>query len=285
MSDTPMGEGWWLASDGKYYPPQAAPATHEPQAQVPATRRSFGKWLVIGVGGFFGLMLLIGMVGAAVAPPEEETALKASTSSDADAKTDNDHTPEPTSAPPAEAAQAAPTTEAPKPPPTTVAPTPAPPTTAKPTTTTEAPRPSITVSQANAQRKADSYLDMTGFSRLGLIEQLEFEGFSTADATFGVDALMADWNKQAARKADSYLDMSPFSRTGLIKQLEFEGFANAEATHGTDSLNADWNEQAAKKAKDYLAMSSFSRSSLVQQLEFEGFTHEQAEYGATKNGL
>ncbi|MCB0996098.1 MAG: hypothetical protein KDB21_13455 [Acidimicrobiales bacterium] len=32
MSDTPQGEGWWLASDGKYYPPQ-----NQPQAQaVPA---------------------------------------------------------------------------------------------------------------------------------------------------------------------------------------------------------------------------------------------------------
>lgn len=26
MSDTPQGEGWWQASDGKYYPPEQAPA-------------------------------------------------------------------------------------------------------------------------------------------------------------------------------------------------------------------------------------------------------------------
>jgi hypothetical protein len=25
MSDTPQGPGWWLASDGKFYPPESAP--------------------------------------------------------------------------------------------------------------------------------------------------------------------------------------------------------------------------------------------------------------------
>ena len=27
MSDGPQGEGWWQASDGKWYPPSTAPAT------------------------------------------------------------------------------------------------------------------------------------------------------------------------------------------------------------------------------------------------------------------
>lgn len=33
MSDAPEGPGWWLASDGRYYPPQARPA---PQPVAPA---------------------------------------------------------------------------------------------------------------------------------------------------------------------------------------------------------------------------------------------------------
>ena len=94
---------------------------------------------------------------------------------------------------------------------------------------------SQTVSQFNAARKAKSYLDMSGFSRSGLISQLEYEGFSTADATFGTDAQNANWNLQAARKGKSYLDMSGFSRDGLIGQLEYEGFSNSEATYGANA--------------------------------------------------
>lgn len=30
MSDTPMGEGWWQASDGKWYPPEQAPGVRPP---------------------------------------------------------------------------------------------------------------------------------------------------------------------------------------------------------------------------------------------------------------
>lgn len=97
-------------------------------------------------------------------------------------------------------------------------------------------KPSETVSQKNALRKAKSYLDMSGFSKNGLIKQLEFEKFSNEDAVYAADNIGADWNKQAERKAKSYLDMSGFSRDSLIKQLEFEGFTNAEAVHGADAV-------------------------------------------------
>ncbi len=35
MSDTPQGPGWWLASDGRYYPPEQAPQPQPTQAQTP----------------------------------------------------------------------------------------------------------------------------------------------------------------------------------------------------------------------------------------------------------
>ena len=62
------------------------------------------------------------------------------------------------------------------------------------------------------------------FSRTGLIKQLEYEGFSAKDATYGVDASGSNWAKQAAIKAKEYLDTMAFSRSGLIDQLEYEGF-------------------------------------------------------------
>lgn len=94
----------------------------------------------------------------------------------------------------------------------------------------------MTVSQSNAVDKAQSYLDFTAFSRTGLIKQLEFDQFSTDDATFAVDTVTVDWMVQAARSAQSYMDFSAFSRSGLIDQLEFEGYTSEQAQHGADSV-------------------------------------------------
>jgi hypothetical protein len=92
-----------------------------------------------------------------------------------------------------------------------------------------------TVSQANASRSAKSYLNLSGFSRSGLIKQLMFEGYSESDASYGVDAQNANWSEQAARSAKSYLDLSGFSRSGLIKQLMFEGYSKQEAEFGASA--------------------------------------------------
>lgn len=152
----------------------------------------------------------------------------------------------------------------------------------KTTTTTV---PAQTVSQKNAAGSAASYLRYSSFSRTGLIKQLQFEGFSLEDATYGVDAQKADWFAQAVKSAASYLKSSAFSRTGLIKQMEFEGFSNAEAVHGVDAQKADWNSEAAKDAASYLKISSFSRTGLIDQLLFEGYTQSEAEFGVNSTGL
>ena len=89
-----------------------------------------------------------------------------------------------------------------------------------------------TVSQSNAKKAAKNYLSFMAFSRTGLIKQLEFESYSTADATYGVDAQNADWNAQAAKSAKAYLKLMPFSRTSLIEQLVFEGYTQAQAEYG-----------------------------------------------------
>ena len=76
----------------------------------------------------------------------------------------------------------------------------------------EDPTAGMTMSQANAYKSALSYLDFSAFSRSGLIEQLEFEGYSTEDATFAVDKCGADWAEQAEKSAQSYLEFSAFSQ-------------------------------------------------------------------------
>jgi Host cell surface-exposed lipoprotein/Protein of unknown function (DUF2510) len=106
-------------------------------------------------------------------------------------------------------------------------------------TPTEPPKPDFTPSQENAIAKAQSYLNYAGFSKKGLIEQLEFNQFSTADATFAVEHIEAtggvNWNEQAVRKAKSYLDYTSFSLEGLVGQLEFNGFTPSEAQFGANT--------------------------------------------------
>ena len=88
--------------------------------------------------------------------------------------------------------------------------------------------------QKNALKEAESYLDYSSFSYSGLIEQLEYEGYSNEDATYAVDNCGADWNEQAAKTASDYLDYSSFSKDGLIEQLEYEGFTHDQAVYGAE---------------------------------------------------
>lgn len=94
---------------------------------------------------------------------------------------------------------------------------------------------SETASQAQARGMASDYLDTMSFSLKGLIKQLEFEGFSKADATYGANAVNADWNEQAAIAAGDYLDIMSFSRSGLIDQLVFDGYTPAQAKYGVSA--------------------------------------------------
>lgn len=78
------------------------------------------------------------------------------------------------------------------------------------------------------------YLEYSAFSKTGLQKQLEFEKFTSEQASYGVKNCGADWNEQAVKKAAEYLEYSSFSRDGLISQLEFEGFTHEQAVHGVE---------------------------------------------------
>ncbi len=93
-----------------------------------------------------------------------------------------------------------------------------------------------TVSQKNAVRKAKSYLSFSGFSRDGLVAQLEYEKFSHEEAVYGADNSGANWNEQAAKKAKSYMEMTAFSRGGLIDQLKYDKFTQEQAEYGANAV-------------------------------------------------
>lgn len=142
-----------------------------------------------------------------------------------------------------------------------------------------------TTGKEGALAQAKSYLRSQAFSYKGLIEQLEYHGYSNYEATYGADNCGADWKEQAVKKAKSYIRSQAFSYKRLIEQLEYGGFTSDEATYGADHCAADWNEQAVKQAKSYLRSSSrWTRSKLIDQLEYGGFTYSQAVYGVDNCG-
>lgn len=89
-----------------------------------------------------------------------------------------------------------------------------------------------TKSQKNALSRAKQYLDIIAYSKEGLIDQLEYEKYSHADAVYAAEHCGADWYEQAVKKAKDYLDLIPYSRDGLIDQLEYEGFTHEQALYG-----------------------------------------------------
>lgn len=89
---------------------------------------------------------------------------------------------------------------------------------------------------ANAINTAKQYLDYSGFSRQGVIKQLEFEGYPTESATYAADNCGANWNEECAETAQNYLDYSSFSRDGLYQQLEFEGFTDEQINYGLTAV-------------------------------------------------
>ena len=92
-----------------------------------------------------------------------------------------------------------------------------------------------TLGEENALQKALEYLTYVGgFSREGLGEQLEYEGFSSGEIQYALDHCGADWDEQAVLAARQYLSTMSFSRQGLIEQLEYEGFTYSQSIYGVE---------------------------------------------------
>ena len=98
------------------------------------------------------------------------------------------------------------------------------------------PEPQLSTEAVQAADLADRYLEVSSFSRQGLVDQLVFEGFPVEVAVSAVDSTGTDWYEQAALTAVRYLEVSSFSRQGLVDQLVFEGFTSAEAEFGAQQV-------------------------------------------------
>ena len=215
------------------------PSPYPPYPLQQAPRRSGGRIACIGCLGLAGFLAIV--IGVVAANSPHSSTPVASTTTQA--------------APPAQAAESAlaapPATTAAAPPATTAAPAGAVSSAPKsaPASSAQAPAPANTepagtVSELQALTSAEGYLsDGMGFSRQGLIDQLDSSfgnGFSVADATWGVDHSDANWNDQAVECAKGYMsDGQGFSRSGLIQQMTSDfgnKFTEAQAEYAANAV-------------------------------------------------
>jgi hypothetical protein len=131
MSDTPVGDGWWQASDGKWYPPNMTPGSLPPPpppvveeaSRPPWWRR---RWVLITAG----VVVVLMVIGALSSPDEDDEDGEVATETTSADTTSDEPTPEPTEEPAEEP------TQTPEPEPTA---------TAEPTSTPEpTPAPTLT---------------------------------------------------------------------------------------------------------------------------------------------
>ena len=176
---------------------------------TPPKQPLWKRWWVWVLAG----LLLVIVIGAVAGPDADTQGAEAPAASSTPATATSSEPAPSTSEEPAPTPEPEPTTEEAPPPP---------------------PEPELSAGQENALAQARDYLDYSAFSRVGLVEQLEYEGYSHADAVWAVDELGVDWNEQAALKAEDYLEYSNFSKAGLVEQLVYEGFSQAQAQYGAN---------------------------------------------------
>lgn len=92
-----------------------------------------------------------------------------------------------------------------------------------------------TESQQKALDRAKEYLSNLPLSHDGMVTQLEFDGYSNADATYAADNCGANWNEQAARMANQLLTTGSYTRATMIEELKSNGFTDDQAAYGADA--------------------------------------------------
>ncbi len=91
-------------------------------------------------------------------------------------------------------------------------------------------------SEEEVSQAAEEWLEYEAKSRQGLIEALEYDGYTQEQAVSAVDNYSVDWNEQAVRAAKEWLEYEPLSRKGLIEALEGDGFTTEQAEYAANAI-------------------------------------------------
>lgn len=86
--------------------------------------------------------------------------------------------------------------------------------------------------------EAKSFIEFGEYSYSGLIEILEFVGYSNDEAEFAALNCNADWNNEAVQCAESYLDFKNMTKDELYGQLEYEGFTKEQISYALSKVES-----------------------------------------------
>ena len=85
---------------------------------------------------------------------------------------------------------------------------------------------------------AKSFIEFGEYSYSGLIEILEFAGYSNDEAEFAALNCNADWNDEAVQCAEAYLDFKTMTKDELYRQLESEGFTKEQINYALSKVES-----------------------------------------------
>ena len=91
----------------------------------------------------------------------------------------------------------------------------------------------------NCYDQAMSYLDFMAFSRNGLIQQLQHDGYTDQAISNALDLLekyYVSWDTEAVKKAQEYMETFSFSQQRLYEQLIHDGFTEEQANYGASYI-------------------------------------------------
>lgn len=94
----------------------------------------------------------------------------------------------------------------------------------------------VTVGEKAALDKSNDYLSIMCFSKEGLRDQLEYDGFTTEEIDYAISNQSVDWAEQALGKGKEYMNIMSFSKSGLKDQLLYDGFTDEQATHAVNKI-------------------------------------------------
>lgn len=93
-----------------------------------------------------------------------------------------------------------------------------------------------TIGEKNCLSDALNYLNLMGYSKSGLIKQLEFDEYSETEIEYALARCGADWNEEALQLAYGYTSAMSMSKTALQEQLIYEGFEESEINYALEQL-------------------------------------------------
>lgn len=146
-----------------------------------------------------------------------------------------------------------------------------------------------------------NYMSISNMSRKLLLEQLEWEGFSTETASSAIDELVNSGEIEFFTKCYNWgshlIENHGESKQLLYNELINTGFSEEEVAYAFDLFeNVDqvnWSLEAVQRAEEFLLYnrSDYTREEMISTLTYingvigSGFTQEEAEFACDKLGI